>query len=130
MNVELRSLSTDFEIGRTSTPQVGTTQQQHARKAGRSGKRHTNVIDTRLAITELEGRQQLGAHESRKPFKVEKKEKEKKKKTRKPPKKIGQARHLEFSLMTSNLCFCPKNYKTMNLCFKLIVAATIRNYSL
>lgn len=28
MNVELWSLSTDFEIGRTSTPQVGTRQQQ------------------------------------------------------------------------------------------------------
>lgn len=28
MNVKLRSLSTDFEIGRTSTPQVGTRQQQ------------------------------------------------------------------------------------------------------
>lgn len=31
--------------------------------------------------------------------------------------------------MTYNSRFCPKNYKTMNLCFKLIVAAMIRNYS-
>lgn len=28
------------------------------------------MINTRLAITELEGRQQVGAHESRKPFEV------------------------------------------------------------
>lgn len=59
MNVELRSLSTDFEIGRTSTPQMGTTQKTtllhcpDARKAEGSGKRHTNVINARQAITEL-----------------------------------------------------------------------------
>lgn len=63
------------------------------------------MINTRLAITELERRQELGAHESKKPFEAKKKKDKETNCHLEPPKKTGPARHLDFSLMTSILFF-------------------------